>query len=408
LIFLANTDEKKEIKATIKIPDASSLKVMDLMSGELYYVPAEYVGGSAIIQVTFYPAGSLLLINNNKNYECKEIPAFLDSGIEFEKKICIKKNIGNWKIDVLEDNVLPLNKVTLYLNNTKVLENELVAKAWHEYFYKAEDGTPFKAEYTFEVLEEINENVFAAIEVAENLDRITINGCEVKPLKARGEMGAFDAAKSWKDVNFTKVPLNGYIKKGKNVLILEGKKVNNITSPGCHERVKDFNNHLPTEVETVYIVGKFKVSDFDRKVFAIEKCDGNYDSRDLTSSGYPFYAGNIGYSTEIQYSASQNPLYLKINDVEAACVKLYINGEYVGVKYWRPYIFDISQFLKEGLNKIEVIAATTLFNLMGPGYISGIKEMESVSPRTFIDFGRYSEKYELMPFGIGNAVIVEL
>ncbi len=37
--------------------------------------------------------------------------------------------------------------------------------------------------------------------MAENLDKITLNGKSIKPLKASGEMGAFDREKSWMDVN---------------------------------------------------------------------------------------------------------------------------------------------------------------------------------------------------------------
>lgn len=41
-------------------------------------------------------------------------------------------------------------------------------------------------------------------------------------------------------------------------------------------------------------------------------------------------------------------------------MELWINDEYVGMKICAPYIYDVSEYLKKGLNKICVEVATTL------------------------------------------------
>ena len=64
----------------------------------------------------------------------------------------------------------------------------------------------------------------------------------MRPLKSRGEMGAFDPAKSWKDVNFTRVPVTGLLRAGRNSVVIEGEKVNNITGPCRHIGVANFND----------------------------------------------------------------------------------------------------------------------------------------------------------------------
>lgn len=406
-IFIANTDENREIPVTIRVPGAVCLKLVDLMSGEIYEAPASYEDNTAYVEATFYPAGSLLLWNPVKPAEGIKAPLFLDSGIAFGQGFDSKEIIRKWDAAILEDNVLPLNDVTLYINGNQVLNNQPVARAWHEHFYKAPNGTPFKAEYTFDALSVPDGPVFAAVEMAENLDRISFNGVEVKPLKARGEAGAFDKEKSWKDINFTKVPLDGLIREGKNTLVLEGRKVNNITGPGLHERVAAFKEHMPTEVETVYVVGDFLVTGLDRESFVMEKKHGAPESADFTSSGYPFYAGKVRFSAEITKTKALGPCFLKITDVEAACIELYVNGKQVCHKYWKPYVFDITDFLSDGSNKIEILAATTLFNVMGPNRISGIKDFKGVGPHTFINFEQYTAKYELQAFGIGYGVLME-
>lgn len=403
-LFFANTDEKREINAEISLPGTRKPHILDLMSGEVYKTPVTYDEGRTLIRLKFYPAGSLLLLFPAHEIESHEALRFLDSGVMFGSFDKIVNVIDDWAVKPLEENVLPVNDVTLYLKGKCVAKDGPVTKVLHKYFYKAENGTPFKAEYKFEVLDIPEGDVFAAIEVAENLDRITINGTEVKPLKKRGEMGKFDPQKSWKDINFTKVPLNGNIKRGINTLVIEGKKVNNISAPACHVRVKDFNNHMPTEAEAIYIAGDFEVFDLDKVKFAIGNRKGNILGRNLTESGYPFYAGRAEYSSNVNYKG-EGRAYLKINDVNAACVELYVNGHFVGVKYWAPYIFDVTKFVRDGNNELKIVAATTLFNLMGPNRIAGIENDTGVGPGTFVDFRRFTEKYKFMPFGISSACI---
>ena len=402
LILLSNTNEKRELITTIRIPGCQKLKILDLMSGKSFSAPAAYEDGYTTLEVTFYPAGSLLLYKMENEAAYQQAPALLDSGVAFGKFAGNTQVISEWKVSVSNENGMPLNDVTLYLDGVKVLDNQPVAKAWHDYFYKAPDGTPFKAEYVFTALEIPQSGLFAVIECAENLDCITLNGHKLKPLKERGELGALDKEKSWLDINFTKVPLMDFVKKGENILLLEGKKINNITGPGLHNRVKNFQAHQATEVEVIYIVGDFKVVDFDREAFAITKSDTKIASLDLTSCGYPFYAGTANFSAELDVKDKAKTLILKINHVNAASIKLYVNGREAGIKFWAPYTFDVTEFVHEGINKVEVVAAPTLFNLMGPNRVSGILDDTGVGPNSFVDFGRYTAKYELLPFGIGR------
>jgi hypothetical protein len=338
-------------------------------------------------------------------------PPTLDSGVAFIKCEGGTRVVDGWEVSILDDNVLPLNDATLYIDGIKALDAEPLANAWHKHFYSAPDGTPFKAEYIFNALDVPAGPLFAAIECAENLDRIALNGHELTPLKDRGELGAFNRDKSWLDISFTKVPLRDYVKKGDNILMLEGKKVNNITGPGFHRRVRDFASHQPTEIEAVYIVGDFSVVDFDNEAFAIAANRPTPCPRDLTSSGYPFYAGRAKFSAGLVLEKpiperKREPVLLKVTYVEAACIELRVNGKPAGVQYWAPYMFDITGLLKDGNNKIEITAATTLFNLMGPNRHARILDLTIVKPRTFIEADQFTAKYELLPFGIGCAVIL--
>lgn len=407
VLFFANTDDKREIHSQIHINSKAFVLILDLTTGETYGLPQ---GQSAQkpLEVTFHPAGSLLLFVPRKaapEVSFPAAPAVLESGVAFHIPQGLNGLVTEFTVKPLEDNVLPLNDATLYINGKKVLDKAPLAKAMHAHFYSAPEGTPFKVEYEFQVRSLPQGALWAAVEMGENLDRITLNGKETKALKAPGEAGAFDPEKSWKDPNFTRVPLTGLLSEGTNLLVLEGKKVNNITGPGFHKRLPDFKTHRPTEAETVYLVGSFKVADINREIFFIDGPATAAKAGDLTEQGYPFYSGQMEYTASFRFTGAGKPVYLKLNTVEAACVSVEINGRPLGVKAWAPYVFHTGNALKDGENTLRIVASTTLFNVMGPNRISGIVESPSVGPRTFIDFGKSKDSYTLLPFGVKSAAL---
>jgi hypothetical protein len=402
-IFIANTDESREINATISLKEEKTPYLLDTMTGDVYKIPYKKVEDRIKIDVKFYPAGSMILFLSDKTFDVDKSPKFLDSGIEFEEKYDRQILRMNWNVKALEPNVMPLDRITLEIDGKKVVENEHVSKGW-QFFYDASDGTPFRAVYSFDVLNVPKGELFAVVELAENLDRILLNEKAVKPLKKKGEMGAFDPEKSWKDLNFTKIPITGLLKKGKNVLVIEGKKFNNVTGPGTHVRVDNFKDYNSTELDTAYVIGDFQVLGERFGEFAI---DGRSKKigLDLTKSGYPFYTGKAEFTSKLRMPAkTEGKVYLELTDVNTACVEMYMNGKYAGVKYWRPYTFDVTDLVKDGENEVKVIASTTLFNLMGPNWIANILKDEFVGPGTFRDFKRFTQHYTFIPFGIGGTM----
>jgi len=408
LIFLANTDEINKIDALISVKAECKPLALDIASGELFSIPCSSADGRIMIDVCFRPAGSLLLIFPAKNMHAENAPVYLDSGVEFKTCYEIIKTVKSTEFTINESNILRLDNITLWMDGQKVLENEHIAKAWYDIFYVAKDGTPFTAEYAFDVVNIPEGELFAVIEMAENLDSIKLNGFEIKPMKKRGEPIHFKPEANWKDISFTKVPFSAsLLKEGKNILVIQGKKVNNITGISTHRHVQDFNNYNPTEIETIYIVGNFMVGDVDRKSFYMDGKIKTADSQDITSTGYPFYAGSITLDYIFDLDDGDKASVIMLNDINAACVEVYVNGKPLGVKYWEPYIFNVSNLLNTGSNKITVKAYTTLFNLIGPNHIEDILQRQGVGPYTFVDFKKYTESYVLLPFGLGSIDIMK-
>lgn len=401
--LLVNTDHEHEVRARVEIPAGrdQNAAVLDLSDGNSYQL--ELKGGS--FDVIFAPAGSLLALCGAEADEAEAgRPEILGSGAgftSFSNKIP-SLMIEDFDCELMEENVFLLNDFILEINRKKVYEGP-VCGAWHKYFYPAAEGTPFRAAYTFYSECEV-EGCFAAIEAAENLNSIFFNGASVKPLKRPGELGAFNPEKSWKDISFTKAPLP-IIRKGKNNLIIEGKKINNISGIGANNRVSDWKEHRPTEAEEIYICGKFSLKRVSEGIFTMvpfEKPPG----KNLTKEGFPFYCGRIALRATFDLPRPGGKTFLKLNGAAMACAVIRVNGETCGVLRWAPFALDISKFVRSGENILEVEASPTLVNAFGPNRIAGVKNRhQGVGPHSFVWMERFMEDYELFDFGVENAAV---
>ncbi|MDR1518337.1 MAG: glycoside hydrolase family 2 [Dysgonamonadaceae bacterium] len=88
---------------------------------------------------------------------------------------------------------------------------------------------------------------------------------------------------------------------------------------------------------------------------------------DLSENENPqikFYSGTVFYQSKFQVSdlkSAENQYYLQFDSV-AAMAKVKINGQYAGGVWCAPYRLNISNFIKNGDNDIEVELVTTWAN----------------------------------------------
>lgn len=399
-IFIANTDEVNEVDVIVTLPGIDKPLMLDLFSGKVYEAPLVHENTTTQIKLKFYPAGSLLFFypTSQEIDVVESAPAVLASGVSFgEINSANKLEIDDWRVVIPEYNVLPLDRITLYIEGEKVLEDQHISKVW-DLFQQIHDDRCFCAEYTFEIRNIPDEPMFAVIEQAEEYKRVFLNGSRIFPLKEMKDKNVFDSEKCWKDISFVKVPLGGFVQEGVNKLSLYWSKT--IKSMPLNRSIK--------EIETVYLTGNFEVEN-DSGIRDVAATNKIIDHRNLTDSGYPFYAGKVlfikRFTVEREFIGR---VYLRIHDVKAACIELYLNDVYVDVRYWSPYVFDITKLIKSGINEIKIVAATTLFNLLGPNWNKDIMSIERVTPKTFRDSSKYTEEYIFEPFGIGRAELVSI
>ena len=119
--------------------------------------------------------------------------------------------------------------------------------------------------------------------------------------------------------------------------------------------------------------------------FVITNIPKSLEAGDLTKQGLCFFAGSIKLSQRLQIHKTDNSRFLiHLKKPCAILSKVYINDMLAKVLPWAPYDVDISDFVKEGDNKITVQLFAGNRNLLGPHhYIQG--ESYSVSPLTFTD-----------------------
>ena len=191
-------------------------------------------------------------------------------------------------------------------------------------------------------------------------------------------------------------------------MVLEGKKANNITGPGCHNPVNGWPEHEPTEAEEAYIIGNFTVDLMSEDRYVISPYRIRF-VKNLTTDGFPFYCGRIrcksGFDLPIKPSGR---LMLGLNGASMASATVRINGTDCGTLRWKPYVLDITGAVRQGHNTVEIEMSTTLVNAFGPNRRTGIKENRGIGPLLFIEMDRHQRNYELFDFGFGSAVVYKL
>ena len=128
---------------------------------------------------------------------------------------------------------------------------------------------------------------------------------------------------------------------------------------------------------------------------------------DLLTQGYPFYAGSVIYKQKIRMDAPsfKERIFLQFQDSQAITAKVTINHKEVGLVFWPPYQIDISSFLKEGENLIEIELTNSLRNLLGPHH-NNLGEQKWVDTRSFTDETHWVEGYNFIPFGFKRVRLI--
>ncbi|MBE5816400.1 MAG: hypothetical protein E7315_01585 [Clostridiales bacterium] len=145
-----------------------------------------------------------------------------------------------------------------------------------------------------------------------------------------------------------------------------------------------------TTIEAIYLKGSFGVyGDFTDGENEDYRCAtglyiGKQKSKiqDIVEDGFPFFAGDIVLKQTVNVEDTNSELIIPWS---FHLIDVKVNGEYAGRMMFSKRL-DISKYLKEGENEIEITLTISNRNLYGPFHV--LKET-SVGPDTFERMGTW-------------------
>ena len=150
--------------------------------------------------------------------------------------------------------------------------------------------------------------------------------------------------------------------KGKILGIwVDGKKTALPDSKG-HLKLQEVNPH-PVDI---CLLGQAELgvsgADFFREPVAITCEGGRMPVGDWTQQGaLKFYSGGVSYKHAFRLDDTKGRIRLDLGSVDATC-EVAVNGRHVDVLINKPYVLDITDFVRAGNNEVEVLVYSSLAN----------------------------------------------
>ncbi len=168
--------------------------------------------------------------------------------------------------------------------------------------------------------------------------QLFVNGKEIKDKGQRSKL----------DAEIKEVDIQPYVDAGRNVIAV--KLVANRRTDGILDLLK--------------IIGDFALEKSDDGFKIVEKKQA-IKVGDWTKQGYPFYSGTGIYRTEIAVLSKYlgGKLFLEV-DCGDDVLEVSVNGRPSRVVPWHPYRVEVTDWVKEGINMLELKVTNTLINIL--------------------------------------------
>jgi hypothetical protein len=398
LAFVVNLTDTTIENVRIGLKGADHLNILDLKKGAFRAAVSEICPkcGARRTQLTLEPGESVIVTEFEGEDELPGIAAGE-----------IITSAGPFRAAEKPENMMPLDHCRISYNGTDFEENrpiELVRDILYRTRYAGELWLRFEFDVK-EIPEELN---FA-------VEPMSILGIEVNAQRVVPENTG------WFDPSFLSAPVTSLLHTGTNditvkVNYFQRDYVYYVLYGGVSESLRNCLL-FDTEIETIYLFGKFGVDTTACSLWegprnsvtytgpmGIIKAPDDIDMADIPGSGYPFFAGSILFEGDLNYKPG-DPSELMLKG-RYSVAEIYVNGEYVDTLMFKQHL-DLSEHLREGKNVIGVRLFNSNRNLMGPHHGTD-PEPFSVGPVSFSyelrctedgQCGWYHERYALVRFG---------
>lgn len=294
-----------------------------------------------------------------------------------------------WEHERTHPNSLPIDFCSYRIDGGEWSERMMILKAHEEIIHKLglERNIQSRWVYLLEPIEvdsrveirtefeitDMPENIFLAMEEAEDA-RVAVNGTEIPGFEGW-----------YMDRAVSKADISGLVNKGVNRLNVEW----------------DFKDGM--QIEEMYVFGDFGVDSQQRIISEPESLAAG----DYCTQGYPFYSGSMKYVQEAAVEKNEDESYvLRLNGYKGVTAIVRVNGKTAAHLGWPPFSADITSYVKDGSNRIEIEVVGSPRNLLGPNHYAE-RFPAWTGPGQFKTHGNlFKEEYVLAPHGLNSGVSI--
>jgi hypothetical protein len=387
LLFLVNASIDRNINGNLSISGESVLQ-LNAMTGEISGYPSEKTENGFIeIEYSLPEAGSLLFFVSN---EKKDISLYKPDSRKIKKRV----ETGAPEIKRLQPNVLNIDFCDLVMQDTalfdKYFDEASNALFYHHRFY---DGNPWCTSVqfdnnilkrdTFGVGTKFDVNYHFMASSPQKAVSVVIEHPEIWNLYIN-EVKLETNGKWWLDKNFSVFELGDNIRKGKNTVTLKAPRMS-----------------VFAEIEPIYLIGDFGLESYSGGWMIGSEKQMTLGSWKTMSA--PLYGHSVSYGKTFN-AIPQSSYEVDIPVWKGTVANLAVNGKHAAMLIGNEKTVDISQYLKNGRNKVELIVTGSLKNTLGPFYTvnkPGIeKGMTSPWHWKYVESRIEGQEYDLLDYGL--------
>ncbi len=390
LIFLTNSSLTNEAKGELTVKGKSVL-ILDGIEGKTYTYPFTKEKNKVNISFHLMPAGSLILYcSKSKSSNYPQYKPFKE-GIQLQA-------VGKTEIKRVKDNIQTLDFCDLTINGTTE-HNLYNVEACNKLYRHFGMNDPWNSAVQFKkkIIERDtfstgNIQVTYHFTIGEkfNADQMKLIAEQpsVWTVKINGNMVVADPKEHILDSRFGVYYIGKYVKEGINDVELS-------VSPMS----------IFAEIAPAYIAGDFTLEPTPTG-WVIKKPQTNLNTGSWKKQGMPFYPWEMSYTKTYEITDTDKDYTVQLHQWKSTVTEVYVNDEKAGIIAFPPYNLNISEKLKQGMNKIEVRVVGALDNLfgphhrrdqgiMGPWHWNGVGNVIPASEYVLSDYGLF-EDFTLM------------
>jgi hypothetical protein len=196
----------------------------------------------------------------------------------------------------------------------------------------------FEATYHFTIAERLPERLAIVIE-RPDLYKITCNGRAVTAQKDSW----------WLDKAFGRIDITSAAKLGENAVTIKA-------SPFT----------VYHELESAYVLGPFRLKPAEAGFTVIGESKPTLALGSWKAQGYPFYAAGVSYRRSFNIPRMTGQRVVSLRQWYGSVAEVLVNGKSAGYITHAHWQCDVTKFVQDGMNTIEVRVIGTLKNTLGP------------------------------------------